>query len=279
VRGRAALGAALLLLAPLRGAAAPDAAPADALEIVEGAFDRMFNYPSVRRVTLRIHRGGRPAALRSFDVAYARDGGRGRTLLRFSAPEYLRGSALLILEEPDGRSDVWVYQPSLRRPRRIGTSQKGDAFFGSDLSFEDLEHHAWRRFALARLADAEIDGRPCYVVEAEPPADSQYSKVVAWVERERRALLRVDFHRGGSARPLKSLRIAPDEIAEAGGWLEPRRMWMRQEGRDAATEVVFERIQSGVAIASEVFAAMRLERSGEDLFALVERLRAGEGDR
>jgi len=36
---------------------------------------------------------------------------------------------------------------------------------------------------------------------------------------------------------------------------------------------VFERIRSGVAIAGEVFAAMRLERSGEDLFALVERLR------
>ena len=90
------------------------------------------------------------------------------------------------------------------------------------------------------------------------------------------ALLRLDFHRGGSERPVKSLVVAPGEIAEVGGLLEPRRMWMRQEGRDAATEVVFERIRSGVEIASEVFAAMRLERSGEDLFSLVERLREEE---
>jgi hypothetical protein len=271
--------AASLLLAADAGFAAEDAAAASPLAIVEGAFDRMFNYASVRSVTLRIHRGGRPAALRRFDVAYARSEGRGRTLLRFREPEYLRGSALLILEEPDGRSDVWIYQPALRRPRRIAAAHKGDAFFGSDLSYEDLEHHAWRRFSLTRRPDASLEGRPCFVVEATPPSDSQYSKAVAFVEQERLALLRLDLHRGGSERPVKSLVVAPGEIAEVDGVLAPRRMWMRQEGRDAATEVVFDRIRSGAPIASEVFAAMRLERSGEDLFALVERLRREEESR
>ena len=277
MRGCARLAFAALLLAPHPGLAQEDATPLSPLAIVETAFDRMFNYPSVRSVTLRIERGGRSPVLRRFDVAYARSGGRGRTLLRFREPEYLRGSALLILEEEDGRSDVWIYQPSLRRPRRIIASHKGDAFFGSDLSYEDLEHHAWRRFALVRRPDARVEGRPCFVVEATPPPDSQYSKAVAFVEQGRMALLRLDFHRGGGERPVKSLVVAPEEIAEVGGILEARRMWMRQEGRDAATEVVFERIRSGVEIASEVFAAMRLERSGEDLFALVERLREEEG--
>lgn len=271
-----ALATALALLAARPAAAQEpgDAAPASPLAIVEAAFDRMFNYASVRSVGLRIHRSGRPPVLRSFDVAYARVEGRGRTLLRFTAPEYLRGSALLILEEPDGRNDHWIYQPSLRRPRRVIASHKGDSFFGSDLSYEDLEHHAWRRFRLTRRPDAREQGRPCFVIEAAPPEDSQYSKVVAFVERERLALLRLDFHRAGSAQPLKTLRIAPDEIVLVDGRLEPRRMWMRQQGRDAATEVVFERIRGDVAIAGEVFAAMRLERSGEDLFELVERLRA-----
>jgi hypothetical protein len=264
---------ALCLLAATPAGGEDDAAPASPLAIVEAAFDRMFNYPSVRTVGLRIHRGGRAPVLRRFDVAYARAEGRGRTLLRFTGPEYLRGSALLILEEADGRSDLWLYQPSLRRPRRVIASHKGDAFFGSDLSYEDLEHHAWRRFAVRRRPDASEQGRTCFVVEATPPPDSQYSKVVAFVERERLALLRLDFHRAGGEQPVKSLRIAPEEIAEVEGRLEPQRMWMRQQGRDAATEVVFERIRSGVAIAGEVFAAMRLERSGEDLFALVERLR------
>lgn len=275
-------GAAVLCVATLLAGAGAHAQPAGAGDvapraIVEAAFDRMFNYPSVRSVTLRVHRRGRAPVVRAFDVAYARLEGRGRTLLRFTAPDYLRGSALLILEEPDGRSDVWIYQPELRRPRRVGASQKGDPFFGSDLSYEDLEHHAWRRFRLARRADASEAGRPCYVVGAEPPSDSQYSQVVVYVERERLALLRLDLYRSGSALPVKTLQVAPAEIVEAAGILRPRRMWMRQAGRDAATEVVFDRIESDVAITEEVFAAMRLERSGEDLFALVERLRRKPG--
>jgi hypothetical protein len=40
--------------------------------------------------------------------------------------------------------------------------------------------------------------------------------------------------------------------------------------------VVFERIESDSPIGEEVFGSMRLERSGEDLFELVERLRAEE---
>jgi hypothetical protein len=61
-------------------------------------------------------------------------------------------------------------------------------------------------------------------------------------------------------------------VRERNGVLEPERMWIRQAGRAAATEVVFERIQSGSEIDAGVFAPLRLERAGEDLFALVERL-------
>jgi hypothetical protein len=94
------------------GTAAPnvpeDAVEPPALEIVQTAFERMFNYPSVRSVTLRIHRGASRVTYRSFDVVYKKIDGRGRTLLRFTEPEYLRGNALLMIEEEDGRNDTWI---------------------------------------------------------------------------------------------------------------------------------------------------------------------------
>jgi hypothetical protein len=274
VRAAAALLALFAGAGPAGAGAPVAAAEPDALAIVQSAFDRMFNYPSVRSVTLRIHRGGGRVALRSFDVVYRKLGERGRSLLRFTAPDYLRGHALLVIEEPDGRSDVWLYQPEARRPRRVSATRKADAFYGSDLAFEDLEHHDFRRWSLTRLPDAVEQARPCFAVEARPPPESHYGALRAFVERERLALLRVDFFRPGAGRAAKTLEIAPGEITDAGGVLAPARMWMRQVGRDAATEVVFERIQSGAEIDPTVFAPLRLERSGEDLFALVERLRA-----
>lgn len=266
----------LVPAATSRGAPDPsaDAVEPSALEIMQTAFDRMFNYPSVRSITLRIHRGGSRVTYRSFDVVYKRIDGRGRSLLRFTEPEYLRGNGLLMIEEADGRSDTWIYQRDLRRPRRVLAGHKGDAFYGSDLSFEDLEHHDWRRYQLRRLPDTTAQGEPAYVVEASTPTDSQYAKAVATIERERFALLRLDLYGVGSATPIKSLELASDEIEQGrDGRLKPTRMWVRQHGREASTEVVFDRIDDDPKIADEVFATMRLIRSGEDLYKLVERMR------
>ncbi len=257
----------------LLGADLEDAVEPSAEKIVQTAFDRMFNYPSVRSVTLRIHRGNNRVTYRSFDVVYKKIDDRGRTLLRFTEPEYLRGNALLIIEEPDGRNDTWLYQRELGRPRRVSAGHKGDAFYGSDLSFEDLEHHDWRRFDLRRLPDREEQGVSAFVVEGRSPSDSQYAKVVAFVEQERMALLRLDLFKAGSEMPIKSLELSRDEIEAENGILKPERMWVRQHGRGGFTEVVFDRIEDDRGITDKVFATMRLERSGEDLYQLVERLR------
>lgn len=253
--------------------AAEDATVPSPFQIVQAAFDRMFNYPSVRTVTLRIHRQGDRVTYRSFDVVYKKVDGLGRTLLRFTEPEYLRGNTLLILEEEDGRNDMWIYQPKLRRPRRIMAGHKSDAFYGSDLSFEDLEHHDWRRFELRRLPDATAQGRGAFVVEARAPSDSQYSKLVATVEKQRMALLRLDLFKAGSDELIKFIELDAGEIEREDGILKPNRMLVRQHGRTAYTEVIFEQIEDDPDIADSVFAAMRIERSGEDLYRLVERLR------
>jgi hypothetical protein len=279
VRLLAAAAVAGALLLTHAGLAAPeepvDAAEPTALAILQTAFDRMFNYPSVRSITLRIHRGDSRVTFRSFDVVYKKIDERGRTLLRFTEPEYLRGNALLMIEEEDGRTDTWIYQRDLQRPRRVIASHKDDSFYGSDLSFEDLEHHEWRRFEVQRLPDKTERGKPSYVVEARAPSDSQYSKVIATIERKRFALLRLDLYGSNSSEPIKSIELEPDEIDRgADGILKPARMWVRQHGRDASTEVVFDRIVDDAKIADEVFATMRLVQSGEDLYKLVERLRA-----
>lgn len=271
-----ALGAGLVhvsvsaaaLFNPLAAHAQSDAP----LALLQDAFDRMFNYPSVRTVSLRIHRAGRVTE-RVFEVAYKRVAGGGRTLLRFKEPPYLRGTILLVVETHGAASDTWLYQPSWRRARRVSTGQKGDSFFGSDLTFEDLEHHDWSRWALQMLAPAEEDGRLCERVEAVPNEASQYARIVAWIDPVSGALARVDFHRSAQAPAFKSLRVPVDEIETSGDVLLPARMWFRVHGRDAATEVRFDRIERDPEIADALFSASRLEHGGRDLFRAVERLR------
>jgi len=266
------LGAAWLLLS-VAGAAAPASAQSPSpLALLRDAFDRLFNYPSVRSVSLRIHRGRRVTE-RSFQAAYKQVAGEGRTLVRFTEPPYLRGTRLLVLEKHGAASDIWLYQPSWRRVRRVSTGQKGDRFFGSDLTFEDLEHHDWTRWRLRMLPPGSEDGRNCVRVEAVPKEASQYARIVAWITVDTGLLARVDFHRSPVGPPFKSLLVPAAEVEASGGVWIPRRMWFRVHGRDAATEVRIDRIERDPAIADALFSAARLEHGGRDLFTAVERLR------
>ncbi len=269
----------LTFLAPSSSAGpAEDGTEPAPLEIIQGAFDRMFNYPSVRTVTFRIHRAGGRVLERDFDIVYKRVDGRGHTLVRFTNPDYLRGSAMLIIERPSGTSDTWLYRPSDRRARRVSTAQRADSFFGSDFTFEDLEHHDWRSFELQRRPDQVEQGRLCYVIEATPRGASQYRRMTAWIEREHLSLLRIDFFQGSGTSPAKTLTVDPAEIEVDDELVKPRRIWLRQNGRDQATEVLFGRIETDAEITERVFTLLRLEQSGRSLYDLVDRMTPGSSE-
>jgi len=246
-------------------------------DLLRDAFERTLHAPGVRSVELRVYRGGQLVSRRAFDVAYRRDAENARSLLRFTAPNYLRGHALLVLETPEGASDTWLYQTEERRPRRVGTAHKADSFYGSDLSFEELEHQRFEHFTLRRLPDASEAGMPCAVIEAEPQRDSQYGRLVAWIDRARTGVARVDFYRGSNAAPSKRLRVALGGVVEEAGFLRIQHMRIEQIGREAWTDVETSRMEIDPAIAAEAFSASLLEREGEDLYALVGR-RAASGD-
>jgi hypothetical protein len=61
-----------------------------------------------------------------------------RTLVRFSYPNDIKGTGLLVWEHPDGEDERFLYLPALGRVRRIAGQEKQESFAGSDLSYEDI---------------------------------------------------------------------------------------------------------------------------------------------
>jgi len=269
------LGSALALAAaPL---ATAQSAGSSARAQLRRAFDRTFHQPGVRLIELRVSRSGRVVALRRFEMGYRRDAAGSRSLVRFLAPPYLRGHALLIVEPEKGSGDLWMYQPEERRSRRVGNAQKGDSFYGSDLSLEDLERVRWERWKLSAGVPAEESGEACRIIDAWPPPDSQYGRLRVWIATRVDGVLRIDFFGRGAeatrtgAVPVKRIRVELDGAADESGFLKVRRMNIEQVGRDASTQVEIERMAIDPEISSDLFSAMRLEREGEDLFDLAER--------
>ncbi len=269
------VGSALaLVMAPIAMAqSATDAARVQ----LRRAFERTFHQPGVRLIELRVSRGGRVVALRRFELAHRSDRASSRSLIRFVAPDYLRGHALLIVDPEDGPSDTWIYQPEERRPRRVGSAQKGDSFYGSDLAIEDLERTRWDRWRIEAWIPVEEDGEVCQVADVWPPPESQYGRLRIWIATRVDGVLRIDFFARGDegtragAEPLKRLRADFEDVVEDHGFLRFRGFSIQQIGREARTELAIERIAIDPSIASSLFSTTRLEREGEDLFDLAER--------
>jgi len=245
---------------------------------VERAFDRTFQQPGVRRIELLVARNGREVARRTFELAHRREGRGARSLVRFVDPEYLRGHALLMVDGGGGEPpDTWLYQPEERRPRRVGVAQRGDAFYGSDLSFEDLERPHWERWRVAERGPADEAGLACLVLDAWPPPGSQYGRLRVWLATAPGAVVRIDFFGRAGVRseaaqpPLKRLRVDLASAEPEQGFLRVRRIEVEVLGRAARTELVVERMAIDPGIPASVFSATRLEREGEDLFELVAR--------
>lgn len=66
-------------------------------------------------------------------------GGNGdRVLIRFLAPNDIKGTGFLVWEHPKTEDERFLYLPALGRVRRIAGNEKQESFVGSDLSYEDI---------------------------------------------------------------------------------------------------------------------------------------------
>lgn len=255
----------------------PDAAPAAASRIVARTFENLYGFSSLQRVEIRSRSAdGRDFLRRVQVLRQGVDEGLNRMLVRFLGPGDLRGIGILLRERPDLGYDAFLYQPMLRRVRRVTIAQRGDSFFGTDLSFEDLEARRAAQWSAEPVRHDKIGDRAARVIELRPRGvPSSYERIVAWFDRELPLMLRAEFYREGRKR--KTLSIDPDAVRSVDGYHVPTRMEFRGES-GSVTAVHISEIDVLESIPSEKFTTSALEfgdeRSDRQLEALT-----GESDR
>lgn len=117
-------------------------------------------------------------------------------IIKFTAPADIAGSGFLTLKAADGSEERMVYLPALDRVRRIAGGQQGDAFFGSDFSYEDITGIDQDDYTHTLL---EVRDGPTYVVQAVPTAasGSSYDRLVLEVPEATLIPQRVEYYRAG----------------------------------------------------------------------------------
>ena len=212
-----ALVGAALLLAP---ALALAQAAADPLAEAQACARRNLPRASLemRATFTKVDRVGGERASRAKVIGKKLGDGLQRAVVRFDRPTDVRGTAMLMIENPNGPSDFYVFSPDERRVRRISGRSSG-GLFGTDFSYDDFEN--WRGFAKRskseRLPDAVEAGRSVYVLSGTPaPEDgSSYERVVSYVDRETCVVVRINSYEPG-AKLRKILRADPASVEQTG---------------------------------------------------------------
>jgi hypothetical protein len=181
-----------------------------------------------------------------------------KTLVRYSHPFEIRHTSYLIINKYARPNDQFVYLNSQRRVRRVNL--RGEAVFGTDFSFEDIVPRELEDADYRRHPDAELDGVPCYVVEAipRPDSDSEYSRFLSHVEKERNVPLLVRYW-DDRGLEIKELRVRRESIERVEDVWVPMHMTMRNLRHDTFTTLVIEELEPNPTIAHAVFDLRRLE--------------------
>lgn len=259
--GLVALAIPLLLVVP--GSARPDeardAAAPSASEILDRAFARRYEVSLTSVIDLVMRNGIGQERRRRFRAMSKLIDDRVHSIGRLVEPEYLRGMTVLTIEAADRSHDAFLYLPSLGRVRRVTTAQRGDAFFGTDVTYEDLERQRAEDYDIGPLRSQRLDGEEVYVVEGRPRRRHDYARTRFSIARKDLAILEVQYFKQGALHPYRVITAPRASMVERDGHVVPTRLFVRNLARGTTTEVVLRQLHIDPEIDDHAFSLQALE--------------------
>jgi len=230
-----------------------------ARDLLSEAFDNRYGANVTANIDLILRNASGQARVRKFRAASKKIDGRTHSIGRLVWPEYLRGMTILTIEAHERSHDAFVYLPSLQKVRRINTSQRGDAFLGSDVTYEDLERRRVDEYEPVSLT-ASDNGEPTWTIGAKPLVDFSYDRVEFVVAAADHAILESRYYKRNSDDPYRVITTDRSDMVEQGGYVLPTRMVVRNSMRGTSTEVLFRDLVVGPNIDDKLFSVSTLER-------------------
>lgn len=238
------------LLALLLAASPGPAAPRDGRAVMEEADRnrRTKSEYSEGLITVEEHGRTKVKAWRSWRLGW---GPSARGLIQFTEPAEVRGVGLLTLSHPQRPAEQWFYAPAIDRDRRVAKQEKSTRFIGTHFTYEDMEERDIDAYIYELEGEDVVAGAPCYRVAAtpKPTEESQYSKLVFWVRKERAVTIRVQAYVDGAPRRL----FEGSDVREVSGIPVVHAWTLTDAKREGTTRLVLGNVRIDPPVAPGFF--------------------------
>lgn len=190
-----------------------------------------------------------------------------KSLIRFSYPNDIRGTAFLVWEHPQGEDERFLYLPSLGRVRRIAGSEAQESFVGSDFSYEDIGGREFDDYTYALLDEyaqwTAADGvsHPAYRLESRRKDKSvEFPRVVSLVLKDSFVVVQADIY---NRRNEKQKSYTVRRLQQVSGIWTVLESVMTNDLDQTRTELVVEKIAYNIGLTEDAFSRRELEGAGK----------------
>lgn len=181
-----------------------------------------------------------------------------KQIIWFLAPARDKGVAFLKLENESGDDEMKLWLPAFKKIRRIKSSQKGDSFMGSDMSYEDMTSRNIDEYSYSLDGEDVLDGNKCWKLVSipKPEAESTYSKIISWVDQNLYISHKEEFYNlNGNLFKVKTTIY--DEIEK---YHIPIEIYMENVIKNHNTRLKLENIEVDNDLKNDIFVEKNLKR-------------------
>jgi hypothetical protein len=187
-------------------------APLDARKIMEDVYRQDTSRGTSMRANFEVSDKQGHRTKKEFTYRRIGSPGDSKTLVVFTAPEEIRGVALLSINRRGVNDRQYMYIPATQRVRPVAPQERAARFIGTDFTFEDIGERVLDDFTYKMLGEAEtIEGHKTWKVEAIPadPSRSQYKYIYYWVAQDVPVILHAEMYdaQGREVRVLHASQI------------------------------------------------------------------------
>ena len=160
-----------------------------------------------------------------------------KSIVIFSEPNDIAGTALLSHAKILDADDQWLYLPTLKRVKRISSKNKSGPFVGSEFAFEDftaLELNKYSHEWVEEQACAELK---CDVIKRIPQYEfSGYKNLLVWIDQNDHQVRKVEFYdRKGDL--LKTLNL--EDYRKYGSYWRAHALHMINHQTNKKTDLIY----------------------------------------
>lgn len=192
-----------------------------------------------------------------------------RSLIRFTYPNDIKGTAFLVWEQPQAEDERFLYLPSLGRVRRIAGSEAQESFVGSDFTYEDIGGREFEDYSYRLIEGSAApstwtapDGvaHPVYVLDSRSrDANARFPHVVSLVRRDNFIVVHAEIY---NKRDEIQKTYEARRVEKTAGYWTVLEMRMSDAVQRTRTELMFEKVEYNVGLKADDFSRRELERGG-----------------